>query len=106
MSGYRAMWMMVMFDLPVVEKQERRAATRFRQYLLDEGFSMAQFSVYYRYMATKEIGEAIANRIMEKLPSQGHVEMLMITDKQYENIKSFHGKRHKAKEKHEQLQLF
>lgn len=28
------MWMVVMFDLPVVEKEERRAATDFRKTLL------------------------------------------------------------------------
>jgi len=30
LSGYRLMWMIVMFDLPVVERTERRAATEFR----------------------------------------------------------------------------
>ena len=34
-SGYRVMWMLVMFDLPVVEKEERKAATAFRNYLLE-----------------------------------------------------------------------
>ena len=48
LSGYRMMWLYVMFDLPVGTKAERRAATRFRQSLLDDGFEMAQFSVYLR----------------------------------------------------------
>ena len=34
------MWMIVMFDLPVVEKAERRAAAEFRNHLLDLGFEM------------------------------------------------------------------
>ena len=46
--GYRLMWMLVMFDLPVVEKAERKAATDFRNALLDMGFEMSQFSVYLR----------------------------------------------------------
>lgn len=39
------MWILVLFDLPVVEKQERKAATDFRNFLLDHGFSMVQFSI-------------------------------------------------------------
>ena len=38
LSGYRLMWMIVMFDLPVVEKAERKAATEFRNALLDLGW--------------------------------------------------------------------
>ena len=35
LTGYRLMWMVVMFDLPVVLKAERKAATEFRNALLD-----------------------------------------------------------------------
>ena len=48
LTGYRLMWMVVMFDLPVVLKAERKAATEFRNALLDMGFEMSQFSVYMR----------------------------------------------------------
>ena len=40
LSGYRLVWLMVLFDLPVVEKAERNQATRFRKDLLDRGFEM------------------------------------------------------------------
>lgn len=47
LSGYRLMWMIVMFDLPVLEKAERVAAAKFRYTLLDMGFAMfAIFGVY------------------------------------------------------------
>ena len=48
LSGYRLMWLVVMFDLPVIEREERKAATAFRNDLLDMGFEMSQFSVYVR----------------------------------------------------------
>lgn len=51
LTGYRLMWVMVIFDLPVGTKTERRAATRFRHFLLDQGFMMSQFSVYMRASA-------------------------------------------------------
>ena len=106
LSGYRALWMIVMFDLPVVEKEDRRAATRFRNYLLDEGFSMAQFSVYYRLLSGKEAAEGLERRIFNNLPEYGSVQTLLITDKQYENIRSYRGKRRDSLEKPDQLVLF
>ena len=42
-----------MFDLPVVEKVERKAATYFRNALLDMGFEMSQFSVYMRFCSSQ-----------------------------------------------------
>ena len=37
LSGYRIMWILVMFDLPTDTKPQRKAATDFRNFLLDEG---------------------------------------------------------------------
>jgi CRISPR-associated protein Cas2 len=86
------MWMMVIFDLPVGTKAERRAATRFRQFLLDQGFMMAQFSVYMRFCGGKDQAEAYTRRIERSLPRTGLVQILGFTDKQYENIISFDGR--------------
>jgi CRISPR-associated endonuclease Cas2 len=61
LAGYRLMWMVVMFDLPVVEKAERKAATGFRNALLDMGFEMSQFSVYMRFCTSPAQVTPIAN---------------------------------------------
>lgn len=83
------MWMLVMFDLPVVEAKERKAATDFRNVLLDKGFEMAQFSVYLRFCSGPEQIQALTRHIRDALPSGGKVDILTFTDKQYENIVSF-----------------
>ncbi len=49
LSGYRIMWVWVLFDLPVGTKAERKRATRFRNDLLDLGFEMVQFSVVSQF---------------------------------------------------------
>ncbi len=92
LTGYRLMWLMVIFDLPVGTKNERRAATRFRNFLLDQGFSMSQFSVYMRFCGGKDQAEAYIRRIERSLPRTGLVQILGFTDKQYENIVSFDGR--------------
>jgi CRISPR-associated protein Cas2 len=101
------MWMMVMFDLPVGTHEGRKAATGFRNYLLDQGFEMAQFSVYMRFCAGKEQVEAYTRRIAEHVPSRGKVHLLAFTDKQYENIVCFAGKiREEGRKIPDQLALF
>jgi CRISPR-associated protein Cas2 len=107
LSGYRLMWMFVFFDLPVVEEDDRKAYTEFRKFLLDEGFSMSQYSVYTRLMASKEAFESCVKRIQKALPHAGKVDIVGITDKQYENIISFRNFRRQAPQKQpEQLLLF
>ena len=107
LSGYRLMWMMVIFDLPVLTKAQRRAATRFRQYLLDHGFGMCQLSVYMRFCGGKEQAEVYTKRVQSALPRTGNVQILYFTDKQYENIVSFDGPRRRPANKNpEQDALF
>jgi len=91
LTGYRLMWMVVMFDLPVVLKAERKAATEFRNTLLDLGFEMSQFSVYMRFCTSSTQIETYAKRVEAALPEGGKVNILQFTDKQYERIISFHG---------------
>ena len=86
------MWIVVMFDLPVVEKKERKAATDFRNALLDMGFEMSQFSVYMRFCTSQTQVDTYCKRVEEDLPTGGKVNILQFTDKQYERIIIFHGK--------------
>jgi CRISPR-associated protein Cas2 len=107
LSGYRMMWLYVMFDLPVGTKGERKAATGFRQFLLDEGFEMAQFSVYLRFAESKEAAEVYIERIRAALPRRGKVHIVTITDKQYGNAHIFAGrKRERQAGNPDQLVLF
>lgn len=92
LTGYRLMWMFVMFDLPVVTKAERKAATGFRNELLNMGFEMSQFSVYMRFCTSPAQVDTYSNRVEAVLPEGGKVNILQFTDKQYERIISFHGK--------------
>ena len=107
LSSYKLMWMIVLFDLPVVTKAEKKTATLFRKSLLDQGFHMSQFSVYYRLMSGKEALDGYIRAIKSRLPPKGKVDILTITDKQYEGIVSFSGRtKEKSKKNPPQLLLF
>lgn len=105
-SGYRAMWTIVCFDLPVGNKSERRNATRFRNFLLDQGFTMKQWSVYHRYHPTREQADTTAERVGTAVPSLGSVSIYFITDKQYGQTRNYEGAyRAELEEKPSQLTL-
>jgi CRISPR-associated protein Cas2 len=107
LSGYRIMWIFVLFDLPVGTKKERKAATKFREALLDLGFEMSQFSVYLKFSASKEQAEAVERHVESAMPSSGKVHVVQITDKQYENIRTYRGRKREHSPKNpNQLALF
>lgn len=85
-SGHRLMWMMVMFDLPVATPTERKKATQFRNMLLDEGFEMSQFSVYFRFCGDRSKTPPYINKIRKGAPAGGKVSILFFTDKQFSDI--------------------
>jgi CRISPR-associated protein Cas2 len=110
LSGYRLLWLHVLYDLPVTSKAKQKAANEFRDFLLGLGFEMSQYSVYQRCCSGKEMAEALAQQIEQHLPRYGRIHLLTITDKQYEKMKTFHGTeegmRRRKKENPNQLTLF
>ena len=91
-SGYRYMWVVAMFDLPVDTKQARRNYTRFRKSLLRQGFARMQYSVYCRHCSSRENALVHAERVKRNLPTDGEVRVLQITDKQFERMAVYFGK--------------
>ncbi len=101
------MWCLVMFDLPVQSKEQRREATAFRNSLLDDGFSMVQFSVYVQYLPLGVNLSRIANTLKSRLPDNGEVRVLPVTDKQWSEAFRFsNGSQQADSETPQQLQIF
>ncbi len=89
LNAYRIMWVLVLFDLPTETKLERKAASKFRKLLLDDGFALFQFSIYIRHCPSRENAEVHKNRVKNILPKAGKVAVLCITDKQFGDIEIF-----------------
>ena len=107
MNSEILMRIMVMFDLPTVSAEEKKQYTRFRKYLLREGFLQLQFSVYAKFCASRENAQKYYNYIQTAVPPDGRVRLLMITDKQFGDMVSLYGKTSEEIEKKpEQLLLF
>lgn len=101
------MWMLVTFDLPVETAAQRKAATKFRNDLLDLGFEMSQFSNYLRFCNGKEQFDSYVRHIGSFLPEFGDVFIFQFTDRQYENIIRFSDQNRRATQKNpDQMALF
>ncbi len=81
------MWLLVFYDLPVVDPNQRRAATKFHEFLVDQGFERLHFSVYERFCGSVERVETFERRIEAALPPWGNVCALRLTDRQMAAMK-------------------
>ena len=91
--GWRSMWVIAMFDLPTDTRPARRAYAQFRKHLLEDGFTMMQYSVYSRHCANIENSDIHVKRMGDLAPAEGEVRFLTITDRQFGRIKIFVGKK-------------
>ena len=74
---------------------------------MGDGFTMFQFSIYVRHCASSENAAVHVKRVKAYMPEYGKIGILTITDKQFEGIELFYGK--KAQEPnapYQQLELF
>ena len=92
-SEFKAMWLMVFFDLPTETKKEKKAYVQFRKGLQNDGFTMFQFSIYLRHCASRDNMEVHIKRVKSFLPEYGKVGILGITDNQFGNMELFIGKK-------------
>lgn len=102
------MRIIIFFDLPVKTKANRREATRFRNFLLNDGYHMLQYSVYARICNGTDAVEKHRARVKQNLPDNGAIRMMVITEKQYEAIDILLGRLTQADEpfQAEQLSIF
>lgn len=107
LNQYRIMWVFVYFDLPTQTQKERKAYSRFRKNLLQDGFSMIQYSIYARHCSSRENAEVHKKRVKGFLPETGQVIIFEITDKQFGMMEFFHGRKEEAQPgTPQQLELF
>ncbi len=92
-GGLQTMWIVVLFDLPTDSKAAKREYTKFRKFLLQDSFSMMQYSVYMRHSSSDENAQVHAKRVKAHLPDDGEVRIIKITDKQFGKIEVFYGKK-------------
>jgi CRISPR-associated protein Cas2 len=89
MRGIKYMRIIVMFDLPVKTKLDRKKYSQFRNYLLINGFYKIQFSVYGKLCVNYDEANVKINSLAKVIPKKGDVRCLQITEKQYQGMRVF-----------------
>ena len=97
-SEYRIMWVLVFFDLPTDTRKHRKAYATFRKALMQDGFTMIQFSIYARHCASAQNAVVHVQRVKNMLPPEGNICIMTITDKQFGNMELFYGNSVKQKQ--------
>lgn len=87
------MRVLVMFDMPTSTKEDRKASAKFRKDLIKEGFMMLQFSVYMRICKGAASANNHIDRLYLYLPRKGHIRALILTEKQFDNMRLLLGQK-------------
>lgn len=80
------MRVIVFFDLPMLTKKNRIQYSKFRKYLVGEGFVMMQKSVYTKIVLNGSAADAVINNLYNHKPPEGIVQILKVTEKQFQGI--------------------
>lgn len=89
--SYRFMRVFVFFDLPVAGLENRRNYTKFRKFLIKNGFIMMQESVYCRMALNQNSAKIITDNIRRNKPPEGMVQVLTVTEKQFSKMEFITG---------------
>lgn len=81
------MRILVLFDLPVRKSEERKHYSRFHKFLIRDGYDMLQYSIYSRICAGMDTVDKHMRRLEKNLPPRGAVRAMIVTEKQYQDMK-------------------
>ena len=89
----RYMRLLVFFDLPVETAKQRKDYRQFRKCLLKDGYLMLQESVYARLVVTDAAATAAIQKLKKNKPPAGLVQVLKVTERQFETMVYITGQR-------------
>lgn len=92
-SQIRVMRVLVIYDLPSLSKKHHKNYSLFHNFLLKNGFYMLQESIYCCLARNHHFTQLIIEKVGKNSPDLGDVRCFAITEKQYQNIKIFTGKK-------------
>lgn len=85
-SSYRKMRIILLFDLPSVEKEAISNNQKFVKNLKKFGLYMLQYSVYTKSLQNQSEFDRLIKKINKIIPTKGTIIILKVTDKQYEEM--------------------
>ena len=65
---------------------QQKQYSRFHKSLISHGFIMIQYSIYVKIVNTESKVQRVIDKIKIDLPSHGNIRILVVTDKQYQDM--------------------
>lgn len=82
-SDYRKMKILLIFDLPSVEKEDISNDQKFVKDIKKLGFYMLQYSVYVKSLMNQADYDRVVKKLNHIIPKKGSIIIFRLTDKQY-----------------------
>ena len=87
------MRVIVFFDLPTISDIDKMNYRKFRKFLIKSGFLMMQESVYSKLALNTTQVIKVTSEIKKNCPSEGNVQILTVTEKQFNKIEIICGEK-------------
>lgn len=92
---YKQMKIILIYDLPMKDEEERRIYNRFHKDLVLLGFHMIQYSVYSKTIQNDSVYKQLNIKLNKIIPKKGKIMIFKITEKQYQDIIYLQGEKNK-----------
>lgn len=96
--SYERVRLLCMFDLPTETKGEQREYRIFRKHLLENGFVMLQYSIYYRSLPNRSSLKKYESILKRFLPQGGNIRLLYVSETQFQDMIILAGSRSRQEE--------
>lgn len=90
--------LLCMFDIPMETKHEQKKYRIFRKALLENGFIMLQYSIYYRSLPNRSSLKKYETILKSKVPRSGNIRLLYVTETQFQDMLLLTGSRSQQEE--------
>ncbi|BDV03523.1 MAG: hypothetical protein HPPSJP_2440 [Candidatus Hepatoplasma scabrum] len=84
---------LLFYDLPTITKVDQKAMNKFRNDITKLGFIMIQESVYMKHCYNYDWVNRTKLKIKEILPQKGDIRIIIVTNKQYNEIEILKGRK-------------
>ncbi|WP_191976466.1 CRISPR-associated endonuclease Cas2 [Ligilactobacillus saerimneri] len=95
---YAQLRILCMFDLPVMTKKQQQQYRVFRKTLIENGFTMLQYSVYYRIVQNRSAAQKFAPILKKMIPEDGDIRLLYVSEKQFNDMLLLVGRKSKQEQ--------
>lgn len=85
-SLYKQVRVLILYDLPMTEIEDRKEYTKFRRDILKLGCYIVQFSVYAKVIKNEIYYKSFIDKLKKILPKKGEVRVIKLTEKQYKDM--------------------